>query len=94
MAQDFHHSLKNFMDTQNNNPIRNRPSEEGRDNDPNVRDESAAQPGISTMSSSDTDRSNQETTESVSDYQDTSDFDDEDADVDFDEVYDDPEDDE
>ena len=74
-------------------PKRNRPSEEGRNNDPNVRDESAPQPGVSTMSSSDTDDANQEVTESVSDYHDTSDFDDEDADLDFDEVYDDPEDD-
>ena len=66
-----------------NDPIRNRPSEEGRDNDPNLRDESAAQPGVSTMSTSDTDYGNQETSESVSDYEQTSDFDD-DADKNFD----------
>lgn len=67
-----------------NDPGRNRPSSEGRDNDPNLRDESAAQPGSSTMSDSDTDYSNEETTQSVSDIPETSDFDD-DADEDLDE---------
>lgn len=82
-----------FMNRNNaNDPIRNRPSDEGRDNDPNIRDESAAQPGVSTMSSSDTDGANQEVSESVSDYEDTSDFDDEDADLTFDEVDEDEED--
>lgn len=36
-------------------PGRNRPTEKGKDNDPNVRDDSALQPGVSTISSSDTD---------------------------------------
>ncbi len=67
-----------------NDPSRNRPSNEGMGNDPNLRDESAAQPGISTMSGSDTDYSNEETTQSVSDIPETSDFDD-DADDDLDE---------
>ena len=66
-----------------NDPGRNRPSSEGESNDPNLRDESAAQPGVSTMSSSDTDYLNQETTQSVSDDPDTSDFDDELDDKDF-----------
>jgi hypothetical protein len=66
-----------------NDPGRNRPSSEGESNDPNLRDASAAQPGVSTMSSSDTDYLNQETTQSVSDDPDTSDFDDELDDKDF-----------
>ena len=66
-----------------NDPGRNRPAEEGQNNDPNLRDESAAQPGVSTMSSSNSDYLNEETTESVSDYPETSDFDD-DADQRFD----------
>jgi hypothetical protein len=66
-----------------NDPGRNRPSSEGESNDPNLRDASAAQPGVSTISSSDTDYLNQETTQSVSDDPDTSDFDDELDDKDF-----------
>ncbi|MGZ3838279.1 MAG: hypothetical protein ACXVMS_05175 [Flavisolibacter sp.] len=50
-----------------NDPIRNRPSEEGRKNDPDLRDESAAQPGTSTMSSSQTDDANQKLTETAAD---------------------------
>jgi hypothetical protein len=34
---------------------RNRPVEKGRDNDPNIRDYSAQQPGVNTMSDSGTD---------------------------------------
>jgi hypothetical protein len=66
-----------------NDPGRNRPSSKGESNDPDLRDESAAQPGVSTVSSSDTDYLNQETTQSVSDDPDTSDFDDELDDKDF-----------
>lgn len=76
-----------------NDPGRNRPSYEGSNDDPNLRDESAAQPGISTMSSSDTDYENQETTQSVSDDPDTSDFDDDDE-LDDEDFEDDDEDDE
>lgn len=74
----------NFMNSNVNDPIRNRPAEEGRDNDPNLRDESAQQPGVNTMSTSGTDFANQETSESVSDYEETSDFDDDTADKKFD----------
>jgi hypothetical protein len=64
-------------------------------NDPNLRDESAAQPGVNTMSSSDTDSLNHETTQSVSNDPDTSDFDDEDEDeLDDEDFEDDEEDDE
>ena len=74
-----------------NDPGRNRPSSEGESNDPNLRDASAAQPGVSTISSSDTDYLNQETTQSVSDDPDTSDFDDELDDKDFEDDEDDDE---
>ena len=50
-----------------NEPVRNRPADEGRDHDPNLRDESAAQPGVSTVSSSDTDEANEELTEYIKD---------------------------
>ena len=76
-----------------NDPGRNRPSSEGDSNDPNLRDESATQPGISTVSDSDTDYENQETTQSVSDDPDTSDFDD-DEELDDEDFEDDDEDDE
>ena len=76
-----------------NDPGRNRPFNEGAGNDPNLRDESAAQPGVSTMSDSDTDYLNEEVTQSVSDNPETSDFDD-DADEAFDtEDFDDEDDD-
>ena len=68
-----------------NDPIRNTSSEEGRNDDPALRDESGQQPGVSTMSDSNTDFANQETTQSVSDDPDTSDFDD-DADDAFDDL--------
>jgi hypothetical protein len=55
------------MKEDNNMPERNRPSKEGRDNDPNVRDYSAVQPGVSTISSSDTDEANKDTTQTASD---------------------------
>ena len=46
-------------------PRRNKPAAEGRDNDPNLRDESAVQPGINTVSSSDYDDDNEELTETA-----------------------------
>jgi hypothetical protein len=46
---------------------RNRPSEEGRKNDPDLRDESAAQPGASTISGSETDEDNQHLTKTAGD---------------------------
>lgn len=45
---------------------RNRPTEEGRNNDPNLRDEDARQ-GASTMSTSDTDNANENITRTTSD---------------------------
>ena len=50
-----------------NDPKRNTPVEEGRKNDPNLRDESAIQPGINTVSSSDYDEENENLTETSAD---------------------------
>ena len=55
------------MDNHKEDLGRNRPSEEGKDNDPNIRDESAHQPGVSTMSDSDTDDVNQQVTKTAAD---------------------------
>ena len=49
------------------NPGRNQPTEKGKDNDPNLRDESAAQPGISTVSNSKYDKDNDKLTETAAD---------------------------
>ena len=48
-------------------PRRNQPTEKGRDNDPDLRDESAAQPGTSTVSDSKYDDANQELTKTAAD---------------------------
>lgn len=48
-------------------PRRNVPTEKGRDNDPNLRDESAIQPGINTISNSDYDDDNENLTETAAD---------------------------
>lgn len=50
-----------------NDTGRNRPTEKGRDNDPDLRDESAIQPGADTVSSSDTDPANQRLTRTSAD---------------------------
>ena len=50
-----------------NNISRNRPAEKGRKNDPDLRDESAAQPGVQTMSSSKTDEANEKVSETAAD---------------------------
>lgn len=46
---------------------RNRPSETGSNNDPELRDETASQPGISTISSAENDGANNSLTETASD---------------------------
>ena len=58
--------IKRYM-KQKTDPVRNRPAEDGRRNDPDLRDESAQQPGVSTMSSSNTDSANQQLTETAAD---------------------------
>jgi hypothetical protein len=67
-------------------PGRNRPAQEGKDKDPNVRDESAIQPGTQTISSSDTDKVNQELTKTAADNFRTADPADPNADPRFDET--------
>ena len=47
--------------------VRNQPAEEGRKNDPDVRDETAIQPGVSTISSSESDPANQQLTRTAAD---------------------------
>ena len=56
-----------FMKEDNDQLERNRPAEEGRRNDPNVRDESAIQPGVQTASSGPNDEANNRLTETASD---------------------------
>ncbi|RYZ00093.1 MAG: hypothetical protein EOO11_02765 [Chitinophagaceae bacterium] len=46
---------------------RARPTDEGRRNDPNIRDETAPQPGVNTLSSSVYDEENQRTTKTGAD---------------------------
>ena len=45
---------------------RNRPADKGERNDPNTREESAQQPGVSTYSSNDKEHINQELTKTAS----------------------------
>jgi hypothetical protein len=57
-------------------PRRNVPAEKGRDNDPDLRDESAIQPGINTVSSSEYDNDNEELTRTAADdFREEDDFD-------------------
>jgi hypothetical protein len=51
----------------NTDPRRNRPGEEGIDNDPHLRDESAPQPGINTVKNSDYDYDNEPLTKTAAD---------------------------
>lgn len=67
-----------------NEPSRNRPADEGRNNDTNLRDDSAAQPGVSTVSSSDTDDENEDLTDTAADDFTEDDLEDEQADDDLD----------
>ncbi len=48
-------------------PKRNRPADDGKQGDPNIRDESGVQPGVSTLSSSKNDDVNQHLTRTASD---------------------------
>jgi hypothetical protein len=51
----------------NTDPKRNIPADEGRRNDPHVRDEDAQQSGVNTMSSTDNDDVNQHLTRTAKD---------------------------
>jgi hypothetical protein len=52
---------------ESNDPVRNQPAEKGRKNDPDLRDESAIQPHVNTISSSDTDGANEQLTRTTED---------------------------
>ncbi len=68
--------------------VRNRPAEEGRNNDTDLRDDSALQPGIGTVTTSNTDDENEILTRTAGDsFRDDGDGDDK-ADPTFDEVGD------
>ena len=54
------------MAMNNTDPKRNIPAEKGEDNDPHLRDRDAAQPGASTISSTDHDEDNQNLTRTAS----------------------------
>lgn len=75
-------------DSSRNRPSEDRPAEERRLNDPDVRDESAIQPGVSTISRSETDDANEHLTRTASDDFRTESFG-RDADPAFDEIADD-----
>jgi hypothetical protein len=76
------------MESNQKNFDRNRPADKGRDNDPNVRDDSATQPGVSTMSDSGTgDRFNERITKTTGDNNDDPNYG-SDADPAFDEISD------
>lgn len=48
-------------------PKRNEPAEKGKKKDPDVRDDSAIEPGVQTVSKSDYDEANQKLTKTASD---------------------------
>jgi hypothetical protein len=50
-----------------NDPRRNRPADTGDRKDPHLRDEDGQQPGVPTMSSSDSERANEDLTETAGD---------------------------
>ncbi|MEO6069516.1 MAG: hypothetical protein ABIN57_09855 [Chitinophagaceae bacterium] len=54
------------MEKDNNDPSRNKAAEKGRKNDPDLRDDSAIQPGVQTISESPTDESNSSPTKTSS----------------------------
>ena len=58
--------MLNLIMKEKTNPQRNRPGEKGENNDPFLRDNSAAQPGMNTISDSDTDKANEEITKTTS----------------------------
>ena len=74
------------MTTQNNEMDRNRPSEMGRNEDTNLRDDSALQPGISTVSDSETDDLNDDLTQTAGDDFEEDVEDEDDADLAFDDA--------
>ncbi len=76
-------------DSYNDDIKRNRPSDEGRNNDTQLRDETATQPGVSTISTSNTDDENNMLTRTAGDSFRTENFEEKGADLTFDQVGDD-----
>jgi len=70
------------MNYNENEPTRNRASEEGRNNDPNLMDDSSQQPGLQPVSSRNSDESEEDVTETASNDLSEEELD-EDADADF-----------
>ena len=69
LAQLLPYVVKKIMDKKENeklDPMRNEPAEKGRKNDPDLRDESAIQPGVQTISKSDYDHANEQRTKTSS----------------------------
>ena len=64
MAQEFLTFIKNNMN-KTHNQTRNKPAEEGQNNDPGVRDDSAIQPGVQTITGSDYDKENEQLTDTA-----------------------------
>ena len=62
----LHNYEKQFMPN-DTDPKRNRPAGDGQQNDPDIRDESAVQPRVSTLSTSKNDEANQHLTRTTSD---------------------------
>ena len=73
------------MEKNKSDIVRNTPAEKGRDNDPNLRDRSGIQPGVSTISNSNSDELNEEISKTASDNFNEDDFG-KDADTAFDEI--------
>lgn len=66
---------KTFNMNEDKDITRNRPSDEGRRNDPDMRDETATQPGVQTISPSSGDEANQAVTGSAMQGSETTQFD-------------------
>ena len=62
MAWDFQFPFEKLMQP-DNDPKRNKPADEGKNDDPNLRDRSGIRPGVSTISKSDSDSDNENLTE-------------------------------
>lgn len=84
LAQHFSCNQKKFMNRKETD--RNRPTGNSSNNDPNLRDESAAQPGINTVSRGKYDEANEGLTKTAADdFREKDDFDPK-ADRSFDEI--------
>ena len=67
LAQLFELFLVKHIMEEYNDPRRNRPADTGERKDPHLRDEDGRQPGVPTMSSSESDGANEDLTETAGD---------------------------